>query len=78
MENLSSNKDENSLKTNLEGIDKNFHMQVMENLNNKIDEYKWKGDNHILRKYLWLKELLNWNMEPKNSKIKFEYLLKPE
>ena len=78
VENLSSNKDENTLKSNLEGIDKNFHLQVMKNLNNKIAEYKWKGDNHILRKYLWLKELLNWNMEPKSSKIKFEYLLKSE
>jgi hypothetical protein len=51
-----------------------FHNNVMINLQNKIDQYE---DNvHVQEKYLWLKELLMWNMDPESSKIKFEYLLK--
>ena len=63
------------LHTKLHEIDYVFHVQIMENLKNKIAEHESDIDNHVLRKYLWLKELLMWNMEPESSKIKFEYLM---
>lgn len=40
----------------------------------KIKEYIQK--KRVLDKYLWLKDLIKWNMNPRRSKIKFEYLLK--
>ena len=56
-------------------LDNIFHKQIMENLEKKITKHKSEADNHILTKYLWLKELLMWNMKSETSKIKFEYLL---
>jgi hypothetical protein len=40
----------------------------------KVEEYKI--NERILDKYLWLKDLLKWNMDPKSSERNFEYLLK--
>lgn len=31
---------------------------------------------NVLKKYIWLQQLAQWNLDPKISKIKFEYLLK--
>ncbi len=45
-------------------LDMIFHNQIMENLENNINKYKF-NDNQILTKYLWLKELLMWNIDPK-------------
>jgi hypothetical protein len=71
MGNIMSNGFKNN---NLQEIDNNFHLDIKRNLEDKIAEYK--SNNHILSKYLWLRELLLWNMYPNTSKIKFEYLLK--
>ena len=62
------------LKTNLVEIDHKAHMRLLKNLENKIEEYK--ENNSVLRKYIWLKELVKWNINLDSSKIKFEYLLK--
>lgn len=70
---------ENKFKeSKLSEIDNKFQIEIKQNLINKINEHKFNGDNHILTKYLWFKELLMWNMDPESSKIKFEYLLKPK
>lgn len=68
----------NGLTINSVKSDYEFHIRVLKNLENKISEIKLddKMDNHVLRKFIWLKELLKWNMDPESSKIKFEYLLK--
>jgi hypothetical protein len=55
-------------------IDKGYYRGIKKNVENKIAEYK--NDDHILQKYLWLNELLRWNMNQKQTRIKFEYLLK--
>jgi hypothetical protein len=55
-------------------IDNNYNNEILKNLENKIE--KFKNDERILIKYLWLKDLLNWNIDPKRSERKFEYLLK--
>ena len=69
-------KPNDSLETNLQDTDKIFHMEIKRNLDKKIAEHKLDGNNHILSKYLWLNELLNWNINPESSTMKFEYLLK--
>jgi hypothetical protein len=63
------------IETNLQETDNKFHIDIKRNLENKIAEYK-SGNNNILSKYLWLKELLMWNMNPNTSKTKFDYFLK--
>lgn len=55
------------------GIDNDFNKKVLANVENLIEEYKDKED--VLCKYLWLKDLIKWNMDPKSSN-EFEYLLK--
>ena len=62
-------------ETDLKETDNKFHNQIKQNLEKRISEHQ-SGDNYILTKYLWLYELLMWNMNPEASKIKFEYLLK--
>lgn len=52
--------------------DSNLQSRILKNVENRIVEYK--DDYTILKKYLWLKELIKWNQDPKSSKIKFEYL----
>jgi hypothetical protein len=65
------------LKTNLVEIDYKAQMRVLKNLENKIEELRSDQiDDNILMKYIWLKELVKWNMDPESAKIKFEYLLK--
>ena len=54
---------------------------VSKNVKEKIKEVENEDINdltkqHILKKYLWLLELVKWNGNPDSSKIKFEYLLK--
>jgi hypothetical protein len=61
--------------TDSEKTDNRFHDELKQNLENRIIEHQ-SSDDHILTKYLWLNELLMWNMKPESSKIKFEYLLK--
>jgi len=56
--------------------DNDFNTKILGNVEDKIVEYK--GNRHVLRKYLWLKELLKWNMDPESSRIRFEHLLRPE
>ena len=55
-------------------IDREYYRGIKNNIENKITEYK--NDDHVLQKYLWLNELLKWNMNQKQTRIKFEYLLK--
>jgi hypothetical protein len=52
---------------------KNFKAQLNENKSG-INRYEEK--NEILRKFLWLNELIKWNENRKSSKINFEYVLK--
>lgn len=69
--------DENKdVKTNLVEIDYKAQMRVLNDLNTKIEELKDKNDDNVLKKYIWLKELVKWNINPESAKIKFEYLLK--
>lgn len=67
-------KNEKDFKEYLLTIDNNYNNEILKNLELKIQ--KFKNDEHILIKYSWLKDLLNWNMDPKLSGRKFEYLLK--
>lgn len=66
------------LKTNLVDLDKIIQMREVKRLENEIEKLKLNEniDNRVLEKYLWLKELIKWNLDSKSSKIKFEYLLK--
>lgn len=64
----------NDFKAYLLSIDNKYNNEILKNLEDKIEQYK--DDNHKQIKYLWLKDLLNWNMDPKSSEHKFEYLLK--
>ena len=70
--------DENKdLKTNITQIDYNTQIRILKNLESNIQKLKSDKSNvNILKKYIWLKELVKWNIEPKSSRIKFEYLLK--
>jgi hypothetical protein len=65
-----------SLTINSVKSDQEFHMRILKNLDNKISEQKL--DDHVLKKFIWLRELLKWNMDQDSSKIKFEYVLKSE
>jgi hypothetical protein len=65
---------EDDFKAYLQDKDNEFNTKILGNVEDKIDEYE--GNKRVLRKYLWLKELLKWNMDPKSSRIRFEYLLK--
>lgn len=54
---------------------------VSKNVKNRINELKNRKKDSIvkhsvLKKYLWLNELIKWNQDPNSSKIKFEYFLK--
>jgi hypothetical protein len=62
--------------------DVDIQSQISKNVEDKIDEVKsnkneyksQKKYDNILKKYYWLIEFLKWNINPKSSKIKFEYL----
>lgn len=69
--------DKKDLKMNLIDIDNNFQIRILSNLENKIGNYESvEGYGDVLRKYIWLKELVKWNIDSESSKIKFEYFLK--
>ena len=53
-------------------VDRKIILEILKNVENKI-KYK---DEKIRRKYIWLKELINWNLDKNSSKIKFEYFLR--
>lgn len=67
-----------SLKTNLIEADQRVHDRFLEQIEIEIIEEKLNvnPDKRTLKKYLWLVELLNWNMDPDSSGIKFNYILK--
>jgi hypothetical protein len=67
-------KSKTAFEKEMRRIDKGYYRGIKKNVENKIAEYK--NDDHILQKYLWLNELLRWNMNQKQTRIKFEYLLK--
>ncbi len=58
----------------MQRIDNVHHKKILENLEIQIKEHQ--NDEHKLEKYLWLKDLVNWNINPESSKNKFDYLLK--
>ena len=69
--------DTKDLKTNLIETDAETHSAVLQNLENEIEKLKSDENNdNVLRKYIWLKELVKWNIDPDKSKIQFEYFLK--
>ncbi|WP_424353790.1 hypothetical protein [Methanobacterium sp. MBAC-LM] len=61
-------------KKDLIKIDNNFNREILKDVEEKI--IKYKDNERVLPKYEWLKEFINWNIKPKSSKYKFEYLLK--
>lgn len=63
---------EKEFEDNLLKMDNGHHMEVRDNLEEMIEEYKDNG--RVLPKYLWLKELLYWSINPESSD-KFEYFL---
>lgn len=60
----------------LDHLDETFNNKVLRNVDDNIE--KFKDDESASSKYLWLKDLIDWNMNVKTSKKKFEYLLKSE
>ncbi len=58
-------------------LDNKFHRHIKQNLENNIAKHETDTDKRILNKYLWLKEVLIWTIDPEDSKLKLEYLLKP-
>lgn len=67
----------NGIKKMLEDTDRTFQINMLNNVENQIKECKEREKDYtILKKYIWLKELIKWNQDPNSSKIKFEYFLK--
>lgn len=64
---LNKNLYQNRVLKNIEKEIKEFQKKLNENPEN-IKNYE------ILRKYLWLRELIRWNQDENSSKIKFEYV----
>lgn len=59
--------------------DKDSQLNILKNVKShisKLESDKEEIDYNTLRKYLWLQELIKWNIDPESSKIKFEFLLK--
>lgn len=59
----------------------NYSLSFAKNIKNTIEELENKNKDdrnryHILQKYLWLQELVKWNIDPKSAKINFKYFLK--
>jgi hypothetical protein len=70
-------KDENEKMEFLCKLDKDFMSSTLQNVEKQIYNFKplkKKSDYNKLRKYLWIKELIKWNQDPKSSKIRFEKL----
>ena len=54
-----------------------IQLEIINNVEKQIKKYKGKeGYYNVLRKYLWLNELIKWNKDKNSSKIRFEYFLK--
>lgn len=65
-----------NLRTNSIENDKKIHDKFLEQIEIEIIEEKLNAnpDKRILNKCLWLIDLLNWNMDPHSSEIKFNYI----
>jgi len=63
-------------KKYVQELNQSYNREIQNILKNKIVEYQ--TDDHILQKYKWLNKLLTWNRNPKRSKMKFKFLLKPK
>lgn len=70
--------DGNDVIGNLSEIDKKAIMKIVKMLETEIKkiESDENGNRNVLKKYMWLKELALWNINPESAKIKFEYILK--
>jgi len=66
-------KSKKDFKAYTQKLDESYHKDIKRILKTNIAKYEM--DNHKLQKYLWLNELLQWNRNPRRSKIKFKYLL---
>ena len=64
---------EKDFRASVLNLDNDYNGKILKNLENKIKKHE--DDKSVLPKFLWLKDLLEWNMDPKSSN-KFEYLLK--
>lgn len=65
------------IKIQLVEVDNIIQISLFDNLQRKIRRLKKdETDDNVLMKYIWLKELIKWNVDPDGSKLKFEYLLK--
>ena len=56
-------------------IDRNLQTRILKNVNTQISSCRNEAeiDYNKLNKFLWIKEFIEWNQEPKSSK-KFEQL----
>jgi len=73
-ETMGNNIPENLKDKNVSELIDYFHNKMKVNIQNNIKIHE--NNERVQRKFLWLNELLKWNLNPNNSKIKFEYLLK--
>ena len=64
---------EKDFRASVLNLDNDYNGKILKNLENKIKKHE--DDKSVLPKFLWIKYLLEWNMDPKSSN-KFEYLLK--
>ncbi len=60
-------------KSQIAQYEQNFYKTRLQDIKNNIQKYE--NNKKIQTKYLWLEELLKWNMDPNSSNIKFEYFL---
>ncbi|MDY9924333.1 hypothetical protein [Methanobacterium sp.] len=65
-------KNVNEFNTNMKKINNTFNFSILNKVKINIEDYQ--DNEEILPKYEWLKELINWNIDPKCSN-KFKYLL---
>lgn len=63
---------ENDLIAHIKRLDNTNNFIVLKNVENNIEKYH--NNEEVLPKYEWLKELIQWNIDPESSK-KFKYLL---
>lgn len=59
-----------NLNENVRNLDNELNNTIHDNLVEKIEEFS--NDKHIQTKYIWLNELLNWNINHNQSTIKFK------
>lgn len=63
---------ENKFNDYVKQLDNNYNYEILKKVTKNIEENK--GNEKVLPKYEWLKELLYWNIDPESSN-KFKYLL---